>query len=87
MLLFILFNAVSYENEYLAVGRTPLIICNHMQLIQHLLVNTDLPVYEICQQVGYQNPSQFVRTFRKKFGMTPIQYRNRERNKQETINI
>ncbi|MBQ3543346.1 MAG: helix-turn-helix domain-containing protein [Oscillospiraceae bacterium] len=58
-----------------------------MGIVQHLLVNTDLPVYEICQQVGYQNPSQFVRTFRKKFGMTPIQYRNRERNKQETINI
>lgn len=46
-----------------------------MGIVQHLLLNTQMPVYEICQQVGYQNPSQFVRTFHKKFGMTPVQYR------------
>lgn len=48
-----------------------------MGIVQHLLINTELPIYEICQQVGYQNPSQFVRTFHKKFGVTPVQYRKK----------
>lgn len=48
-----------------------------MGIVHHLLTNSDIPVYEICQQVGYQNPSQFTRTFRQKYGMTPVEYRQK----------
>lgn len=47
------------------------------RLVKQLLLTTELPVYEICSQAGYVNPSQFGRLFREHYGMTPIQYRNK----------
>lgn len=41
MLLFIFFYAVPNQNQYLTICRTPLIVCNNMELIKHLLVNSD----------------------------------------------
>ena len=38
VLFLIFFNTVSYENKYLAIGRTALVVCNHMQLVQHILI-------------------------------------------------
>lgn len=34
-------------------------------------------IYEICEKVGYNNPVSFAKTFRKKYGVTPTQYRNK----------
>lgn len=50
-----------------------------MGIVTHLLVNTELPVCEICKQVGYQNTSQFGRSFHNAFGMTPVQYRKQHK--------
>ena len=41
-----------------------------------LLANTDLPVTEVCQDVGYANLSNFNRAFRELRGMTPSRYRS-----------
>lgn len=44
------------------------------QRLQHarlLLDNTRLPVGEIAAKCGYDNPSHFIRIFKKKFGHTP----------------
>jgi len=41
-----------------------------------LLKNTRLPLKEIIEQTGYLNESSFIRKFRQKEGITPIQYRN-----------
>ena len=41
MFCLILLDAVPDQNENLAVGGTPLIICDHMELIQHFFVNTN----------------------------------------------
>lgn len=41
-----------------------------------LLLNTDLLVYEIAEQVGYQNPRQFSDMFKKCYGKLPHEYKN-----------
>lgn len=46
-----------------------------MEQAVRLLTKTDLKVFQICEQVGYQDTTQFIRTFKKHFGMTPRQFR------------
>lgn len=41
-----------------------------------LLKNTSMTVENIAAAVGYENVEHFNRTFKKKHGMTPVQYRN-----------
>ena len=40
-----------------------------------LLSNTDLSVQAVAEQVGYTNWSTFLRAFKKRVDMTPVQYR------------
>ena len=42
-----------------------------------LLENTALRVQDIAQQVGYYNASYFSTTFKKKYGMSPYEYRRK----------
>lgn len=42
-----------------------------------LLENTALRVQAIAQQVGYYNASYFSTTFKKKYGMSPYEYRRK----------
>ena len=44
----------------------------------YLLDNTVLPVTEIAVMVGYENSSFFHRLFRRRFGMSPREWRQRE---------
>jgi transcriptional regulator GlxA family with amidase domain len=44
-----------------------------------LLSATDLPVGEVATTVGYTQPGQFTKAFRRSFGTTPSGYRGRER--------
>lgn len=48
-----------------------------------MLDNTNLPVKEIAEQVGYYDASSFIRRFRQKTGQTPMQYRHRKEGCQE----
>lgn len=41
-----------------------------------LLQTTDLMVYDIAANVGYQNAEYFCRLFKKTIGLTPLQFRN-----------
>jgi transcriptional regulator GlxA family with amidase domain len=41
-----------------------------------LLATTDLPVKEIAARVGYDDPSQFSKTFKRTCGMSPSQVRH-----------
>ena len=54
-----------------------------MKKARTLLKTTDLRVDEIAYQTGYQNVEHFNRTFKKAFGMTPLQYRVSSRNSTE----
>ncbi|OXM85729.1 response regulator [Paenibacillus rigui] len=46
-----------------------------------LLLQTDLMVYEIAEQVGYNNARQFSDMFKKQFGKLPQEYKNMSQNK------
>ena len=45
-----------------------------------LLANTDMSVMSICDVVGYANIEHYNRTFKKKYGFTPGDYRKSVRN-------
>jgi len=42
----------------------------------NLLRMTSIPVSDIAYKVGYQNPSSFNKAFRKRFGISPSEFRN-----------
>lgn len=42
-----------------------------------LLRNSDMPISNIISEVGYDSPRFFYNIFKKKFGMTPTQYRSK----------
>ena len=44
-----------------------------------LLTDTALPVIEIASRVGYENQSKFSAVFRKRFGVSPREYRRSHR--------
>lgn len=48
-----------------------------------LLVSTDLSVAEIAGQVGYSNVNNFIRIFRSRETLTPLQYRKQHQSPQK----
>lgn len=55
-----------------------------LQASQKLLSNSDSSIEHIAEEVGFSNASAFIASFRKKFSITPLQYRTRivQRNSQ-----
>jgi AraC family transcriptional regulator len=45
-----------------------------------LLAENKLPIIEVCDRVGFQNPSHFTAVFRRFMGTTPKAYREETRN-------
>ena len=50
---------------------------------KQLLLATDQNCTEICFQVGYNNQSYFTRTFKELVGMTPLQFRAKNRRREK----
>lgn len=48
-----------------------------MERAIQLLTNKDLKVYEIAEQIGYLNTAYFIKVFKKEYGLTPQEYRDR----------
>lgn len=46
---------------------------------KNLLDNTDLPIFEISNIIGYENMSYFQKIFKQKFGVSPSKYRKNKR--------
>ncbi|WP_166359561.1 AraC family transcriptional regulator [Pseudomonas akapageensis] len=46
-----------------------------LQLARHWLTAGDQPIERIAERLGYRQPSNFIRAFRKQFGITPKQFR------------
>lgn len=51
-----------------------------MEAAQRLLAATDLKAFEIAERVGFSDPNYFSFCFRKKFGISPKEYRGGARN-------
>lgn len=54
-----------------------------MEKAKELLTESDLPVKEIAVKVGYFDSSSFIRRFRQNTSVTPAQYRQMARNRQD----
>lgn len=52
-----------------------------LESAKRLLTMTDMPVYEISQELGFSYANHFNRMFRRETGMTPLQYRRIEAGK------
>ncbi|WP_342561883.1 response regulator [Paenibacillus sp. FSL R7-0345] len=53
------------------------IIRMRMERALYLLKNTNKKIYEITTELGYQNPQYFSKMFKKHYGMTPNEFRDR----------
>ncbi|MFC4776679.1 response regulator [Paenibacillus sp. GCM10023252] len=51
------------------------IIGQKMEKAAWLLKNSNDKIYQICSQIGYQNPPYFIKLFKKYYGQTPQEYR------------
>ena len=51
-----------------------------MDKSRELLLNTDVPIYVVAREVGYGDQLAFSKIFRKKYGMSPEQYRKKNRD-------
>ncbi len=62
-----------------ATGMRPLeyVLALRLEEAKHMLESTDQPFEGIANAVGYEDTSFFGRLFRKKIGLTPVQYRRR----------
>ncbi|WP_028611592.1 response regulator [Paenibacillus harenae] len=56
------------------------IINQKMEKAAWLLRHTNDKIYQICSQIGYQNPPYFIKLFKKHFGQTPQDYRSSRSN-------
>lgn len=45
------------------------------------IIRGDMRISDIAQEVGYRNPAHFSRTFKKYFGLTPVEYELQHRKK------
>lgn len=52
-----------------------------MQQAVYLLTSSSIPVTDIIESVGYENTTYFYRIFRKKYGMSPKEYRENSERK------
>lgn len=55
---------------------------NHYRLIRaaHHLSTSNIPIHQISDMVGFQNPAHFTANFKKKYGINPKDYRNMHNN-------
>lgn len=63
--------------DEMALSFTAFLIKLRLNKALELLNNTTMKVYEISQEVGYGNYDHFAKTFKKQFGISPSEYRNR----------
>ncbi|NER82759.1 MAG: helix-turn-helix transcriptional regulator [Leptolyngbya sp. SIO1D8] len=74
------YNRAYYSEWFKAqTGKSPQAYLQDLRLkqAQELLQYTDLPIYQIAQQVGFEQASSLTRLFRQRQGITPQRYRTK----------
>lgn len=61
--------------QYLNMTPVDYLINYRLEIASRMLKETDQPVLDIALMTGFSDSSYFARIFRKRVGMTPIQYR------------
>jgi len=72
-----------YFKDQTGYSLTQYIDMLRMNEVKRLLKETDIPLKDIINQVGYIDKSSFYRKFKKREGVTPIEYRSIVRNGEE----
>ena len=76
---------ITFTNKYYLLhsftkftGLSPIQYLNHkrLEMACNLLESSDYSIASIASMAGFSSQSYFTQTFRKKYQMTPIQYRN-----------
>lgn len=65
-------------SEHMGCGVNQYVTARRMETARGLLLHTDLPVSEICAKVGIANYGYFCRLFKKRNGISPLQYRKQK---------
>lgn len=70
-----------------ALGISPRAYLNNVRLVKsaQLLTGTQLPVRDVAELTGYDNPLSFSRAFRNAFGISPSQYRENPESGSHTL--
>jgi AraC-like DNA-binding protein len=71
-------SAVKLQNDFKAAyGLTVHNYIEHARMAAALsrLENSDTPIHAIALEVGYKNPSQFAKIFKRNYGVSPNEYR------------
>lgn len=53
-----------------------IIEARRLQEAKHLLINTDKRIHEIGAAVGYKEPAYFINVFKRRYQLTPLEFRN-----------
>jgi AraC family transcriptional regulator of adaptative response / methylphosphotriester-DNA alkyltransferase methyltransferase len=70
------------QRAYAEIGNTTFrshLTAVRMDAAADLLAHGPLTVREVAQRVGYRQPAQFAKAFRRRHGASPSSYRNRRR--------
>lgn len=65
--------------KYKKVSFGQYILSKRLARAQMFLFTTELPIAEIAEKSGFSDPNYFCRVFKKTTGITPMQYRQRNR--------
>lgn len=70
-------------------GMTIRAYCNKLKLedARKLLLKTDIPVTEIALDAGFNDTSYFIYLFKKRFGISPLQYKKQMQERRNSIRI
>ncbi len=55
------------------------ILTSRIEYAKYLLFSTDIQIKEISELCGYKNDVHFMRTFKRVLGITPTEYRNKQK--------
>lgn len=71
-------HASKHFKKITGINISEYIMEKRLEMAKLLLLTTDLPINEIIEKVGYTAEPYFYTLFKKRTGMSPLQFRNRE---------
>ncbi len=74
-------NRLSYVfHKYAGMGPGDYLVAYRLNRAKELLLKLEAPVYAVAKSVGYADPYHFSRIFKKQFGISPSEFREKFKN-------